>query len=580
LFGIGVSQVTAQPVDDPVLGVRLWDARQSVRDIAEAVDSKEGWEPVPAEKTGHAFQGDAVLENERIVVAFCRRNGGPLVYSKPAEGHKEDGVRLVSVARDGAPATGLRSIKIRNHTEDEATLEICARTERGPESRVAFTLGRGRVFVKVKPLDEASRVQIQGATRYCVVPDFFGSDMVFDPRAYSQSKLILPSDNFLLNLQEGGNTIVMSVWPSDEQQAEVILAGSGDARRVRATEISFNGKSVYVAILQAPHIWHEHRLKPPYIDRDVPLGWSRPFRATWRANLCAGRRSDSWNFKDAKQKTWMYLYGSLFWPCWFDGDEGRVRLSKKFIRVKGSMERVLTYPSDRAKKTPLTVFTPVDIVRDTLGVGPCEYVLDREGLRHRSVNTGRRSFGRGVCDTTSPIEYFFLRGLETRERIVVHHLVDDILADNRGINARIHEFRQFGRGLGDLCAALKRNDGVPVPLIDEAGRTAKEIGALYERELKIIKTPPHAAKLGQGIKALTERRDPENLGKCKVLTRELRHIAGTQHRMVGDYRVMVKSLRQQAGIHGTAGPAAADAAEKIRQLAAQVLRRKYGVEAD
>jgi hypothetical protein len=79
---------------------------------------------------------------------------------------------------------------------------------------------------------------------------------------------------------------------------------------------------------------------------------------------------------------------------------------------------------------------------------------------------------------------------------------------------------------------------------------------------------------------LTAASDPENLGECKTLTRELRDVAGTQHRMVGDYRVLVKRLRQEAGIQGAEDPATARLAEKIRKLSGQILRNKYGVEAD
>ena len=50
--------------------------------------------------------------------------------------------------------------------------------------------------------------------------------------------------------------------------------------------------------------------------------------------------------------------------------------------------------------------------------------------------------------------------------------------------------------------------------------------------------------------------------------------------MVGDYRVMVKRLRQEAGIHGAEDPSTAKTAERIRKLGGQVLRKKYGVEAD
>ena len=50
--------------------------------------------------------------------------------------------------------------------------------------------------------------------------------------------------------------------------------------------------------------------------------------------------------------------------------------------------------------------------------------------------------------------------------------------------------------------------------------------------------------------------------------------------MTGDYRVMVKRLRQEAGIQEAEDPTAAKTAESIRKLGAQVLRKKYGVEAD
>ena len=35
---------------------------------------------------------------------------------------------------------------------------------------------------------------------------------------------------------------------------------------------------------------------------------------------------------------------------------------------------------DRSQATPLTTFTPIDILRSTLGVGPCQYILQTEGL--------------------------------------------------------------------------------------------------------------------------------------------------------------------------------------------------------
>ena len=220
----------------------------------------------------------------------------------------------------------------------------------------------------------------------------------------------------------------------------------------------------------------------------------------------------------------MYLYQAMVWPCWFDGPRGFVRLSRRFIDVKGAMDFVLVYPSDRTKETPLATFTPVDIVRNTLGVGPCEYVLDREGLQGRSANTGRKNFGRGVCDTTTPIEYLFIEGIETRESALVGHLVDDILADIRAINGRVLEFRRFGEELGERIAAMPRESGPAAQLLDEAEKSAKQIEALYQEKLPTIKNPAHADQVGRRIKELASRSDPENLGECKTLDlRTARH---------------------------------------------------------
>ncbi len=553
--------------------VALWD---TLREDVE-LDGRKGWEAVRPGTGTQTFRGDAVVENDRIIASFSRGGGGPAVRPKPAPG---DRVRLVPISPGGEPAATLSQLAVRKNTEDEVALEVTSRTQGGQDVRVAYSLARGRAFVECKPLQNAARLRVEAASRFAVLPDFFGADMVFDPRAYPQPKLIIPSENFVLNLLEGGKTIAMGVWPAGNQEAELALTGTNESRRVGATEIAFDGKSVYVALLHAPGIWHEHRLPQPAADRDIALNWKRPFQAKWRANLCAQRRSDSWDFHDHKETAWMYRYQEMFWPCWFDRDDGFVRLSKRFLEANGPIESVLVYPSDRKRETPLAVLTPVDIVRDALGVGPCEYVLDREGLQGRSANTGRKNFGRGVCDTTTPIEYFFILGLEARESALIGHLVDDILADNRAINARVLEFRAFRKELAALCATLRREAAGNSPLLDEAEKCAREAEAYYQEKLPTIKNPARAAQVGQRIRELAARHDPENLGECKTLTYELRDIAGTQHHMIGDYRVMVKRLRQQAAIHGAEDSSAAKMAERIRKLAAQILRKKYSVEAD
>ena len=204
----------------------------------------------------------------------------------------------------------------------------------------------------------------------------------------------------------------------------------------------------------------------------------------------------------------------------------------------------------------------------------------RKGSRIEASNTGRKNFGRGVCDTTTPIEYLFIEGLETRESALIGHLLDDIQADISAIHARVLEFRRFGKELGELAAALPHESATAAQLRDEALKVSKEIESLYQEKLPIIKNPARAEQDGRRIRELASQSDPENLGECKTLTFELRDIAGTQHHMVGDYRVMIKRLRQEAGILGSADRSTAALAEQVRKLGGHVLRNKYSVEAE
>ena len=76
------------------------------------------------------------------------------------------------------------------------------------------------------------------------------------------------------------------------------------------------------------------------------------------------------------RKRWTTVLGSFYYPCWVDKDgEGYLQPLAKVVRFQGP---AIVYPITRLDSTPLTEFTIVDIMRATLGIGPCEYVLDIE----------------------------------------------------------------------------------------------------------------------------------------------------------------------------------------------------------
>ncbi len=77
----------------------------------------------------------------------------------------------------------------------------------------------------------------------------------------------------------------------------------------------------------------------------------------------------------ADRKSSTSALGSFAYPCWTDRS-GRgyfQALNRPAVRFQGP---ALIYPANRVPATPLDLFTVVDIGRATLGVGPCEYILD------------------------------------------------------------------------------------------------------------------------------------------------------------------------------------------------------------
>jgi hypothetical protein len=54
------------------------------------------------------------------------------------------------------------------------------------------------MIVEVRPGRETGRLAVLAETRYLVIPDFFGDDMVFGPGTVSRPRLRLPAENMLL----------------------------------------------------------------------------------------------------------------------------------------------------------------------------------------------------------------------------------------------------------------------------------------------------------------------------------------------------------------------------------------------
>src|SRR5262249_58482067 len=81
---------------------------------------------------------------------------------------------------------------------------------------------------------------------------------------------------------------------------------------------------------------------------------------------------------------------------------------------------VLLYPITRLAETPVASYTPVDIVRNTLGVGPCQHLLDVEGQKQEHV-------GRATCHVRTLLNEIYTSGRQKGQRQEIETYLGDAL---------------------------------------------------------------------------------------------------------------------------------------------------------
>jgi len=238
------------------------------------------WMVVPSDATDHAFQGDAVVANDRL--ASVMRNGGEGVelYALGPDGPV---LRAVLQPVDEDTAASLHSVTVVKNAEDGIVLD--ATYSPGDACGLRLELALGQVHVKTQALGSTTGVRVVAPCRFAVMPDFFADDIVLDARTIPLDRVEQPSENLFMQMVGEGNGIVMTVWQNRDQDIAVNLAGNGNARELRSTEIAFGpDDAVWVAVLDEPGIWHARDIAEADLGEELPLDWRAPYEAIWRVD--------------------------------------------------------------------------------------------------------------------------------------------------------------------------------------------------------------------------------------------------------------------------------------------------------
>jgi len=594
-FLVAMSFATARGVDAPPATVRLFDTgTASAAPIApEALAKRDGWGEVGDGEVSRAFKGDAAFLNNRLAVVLRRRGRGAEIHTLDPAGAKLRAT-LIPVG-----ATSLSSLKIVRNDPSGVALEA---TYGGPDAAtlaVRYELNMGQVFVRTEPRGDVKGLRVEAPCRFAVMPDFFADDIVVDAAELTAAEAELPSENFLIHLLGSGDALVMNVWSVAQEDVRITLSGQGSEKAISGSEILYGkGGAIWVGVLDGPGTWHTRPVAREEAGKEIRLDWKAPFAAQWRVDL---RRddglTDSWemltqrpdgtyvkhewfgqpdafgtpDWMKADRKRWTTVLGTFQYPCWIDKEsQGYLQPLKSKLRFEGP---AVLYPINRIQETPLDRFTVVDVMRATLGVGPCEYILDLEGQR-------KEAEGIPTCASRSKINIIYASKQQKKKRAELEKALDDVLAFIRHIRGRIEGYVAFGHEMLAYLEEQKKAQPALEKFLAEMATLTRTIDAYVARRKNNINTPEHAAKLVEEFRAtVLDYEGSDALAKCNTITSAFVRIGGDQDELVGECRMAVKILRQRAALAMAADPRTADVAREIRRRTHKMLRRPASYEA-
>lgn len=591
------SAAGADAAPAPRTGLAVWDTgKPSAEPLSPASLTKAaGWTLIPTEKTAVAFQGDAVMTNGRVLAVLRKNDPAVQVYSVGPEGTVSR-LRLLPLTASGEPPTRLQQATVVENTKSAIGLEATFQTAKESIVTVKFRLKRGDIAIQTEPMNGAAKLRVECPGRFTILPDFFADDIVIDARKLPPAAVEVPSENFLLHPTGPNDAIAMCVFENRQQDVKLTLAGEGAKRIITGSEIGFGGKKIWVALMTGPRIWHALDLKLSDAGKVMPLDWQMPFLAHWRADFTRPNDLvDSWDMllqhkkgaeyikpawfggkeekvNDATRRRFTEVLGFFPYPCWSDPERRgyiqplEVKTRTQFVTVLKYQGPMVVYPFNRIAQTPPDVFTMVDVARNALGVGPCDYILDLEGQKQQYK-------GVATCNAQVALMAIYEKGQQKKQRDEVEKNLQDALTFVTHIRDRITLYTEFGHKLRQYLVEQKKRHPELAEPIAELEKIAQEMDARFKEREERIKTPAHVAQMNEDFrKNIRDRDGSEAVERCKKYTDALVRIGGNQDKLVSECRWVARTLRQRAGLMVAIDPRMASIASEVRTRTQEVLR--------
>jgi hypothetical protein len=275
---------------------------------------------------------------------------------------------------------------------------------------------------------------------------------------------------------------------------------------------------------------------------------------------------------------------------------------KEFVPVYPSnlFERVLVYPIDRRKETPITEIAFTDVMRESLGVGPCGYVLDLEGIKGRPSGGSRETLA--TCGTwfwyINPLvgvtqgkaatidvggQPKKIMGLKAGERFAAEdealllEKMEDLVLFITAVNQRLHEYRKFGVEIRQYCDEQAKANPKLKPAVDEIRAEV----ALLEKKLS-EKELANKDKGRDGwektIRDIIAEVKAGNYANMRKVGGVRDAIAEPQDMLLAYSRRAVKNIRQAAASMDTTDPDVVAFCSHVRDMCHAMSRKRHQFE--
>jgi hypothetical protein len=252
------------------------------------------------------------------------------------------------------------------------------------------------------------------------------------------------------------------------------------------------------------------------------------------------------------------------------------------VAPRNVYERVLIYPLSRVADTPRNVFTPVDLMRETLGAGPCEYVLELAGVKPRPAGGDRPILSYATCglwnDHISPILGALKKkadgAYEPLDEKTKAHLIqalEEMWYFVHAVHDRLREYKTWGRETAEFCAQAALNESTKpaaAKILALVGKLNADMGR-------------HKFE-GPGSEAYWKERVPELIALVRADTypdiahiAKIRDLGNDQDERVSRCRQYVKAILQETLLQDTADASVRAFAVEVRNRCHRMLRAMH-----